>query len=292
MIYTPVEIKTSQCGTKKAILAVSFGTTHKDTMKKTIEKIEDRIREKFKGYEVRRAFTAHIIIKVLKERDGIIEDTPEEALEKLRIEGYEEVIVQPLHIIPGEEYHYIKNVVENFTKKGIFKKIVLGRSALYFKGEEEFPDDYTIFVDSIREILEKKGTIVMMGHGSSHPANACYPCLQSVLLDHGYEHVYVGTVEGYPTISKVIDRLKKASVKDVTLVPLMLVAGDHVKNDMAGEDEDSWKSLLNKEGINTNLFMHGLGEFEKFQNIYLQHISDAIKETYARIGQTKKGKML
>ena len=137
---------------KKAILAVSFGTTHKDTMEKTINKIEDRIREEFSDYEVRRAFTAHIVLKVLRTRDGIIENNPEEALEKLKHEGYEEVIVQPLHIIPGEEYDYIKHVVDNFRRDGVFKKILLGRPALYFKGEQNLPDDYGIFVDSIKEI--------------------------------------------------------------------------------------------------------------------------------------------
>ena len=273
----------------KAILAVSFGTTHKDTLKKTIEKIEDRIREEFKNYEVRRAFTAHIVIKVLKTRDGIIENIPEEALEKLKAQGYDEIIVQPLHIIPGEEYEYVKHVVDNFRKQGAFKKIILGRPALYFKGEENVPDDYAIFTQAIREILNKEGTIVMMGHGSNHPANACYPCLQSVLSDQGYDNVYIGTVEGYPTINQVIARLKKASVKEVTLVPLMLVAGDHVKNDMAGDDEASWKNILKANEINSNLYMHGLGELEKFQNIYLQHISDAINESYSGVGQTKKG---
>ncbi|MCY6372180.1 sirohydrochlorin cobaltochelatase [Clostridium ganghwense] len=275
---------------KKAILVVSFGTTHKDTLELTIERIEDRVRENFKEYEVRRAFTAHQIIKILKERDGIHEDTPEEALEKLKNEGFEEVIVQPLHLIPGAEFDYVTSVVDKYKEDGIFKKIAMGRPALFYKtAEEHIPDDYQIFTESLEEILTEYKDVVFMGHGSVHPANACYPCLQSVLRDNGYDSVYVGTVEGYPTIYDVVRWIKKDKINKVTLVPLMLVAGDHAKNDMAGDDEDSWKNILKDEGIETDICLRGLGEFKKFQDIYLQHIKDAIEGKYEGLGRTKKG---
>ncbi|GLC32471.1 sirohydrochlorin cobaltochelatase [Clostridium omnivorum] len=276
---------------KKAILVVSFGTTHKDTLKLTIEKIEDRIKRTFPEYEMRRAFTAHMIIKILKDRDGIVTDTPEEALEKLKLEGFEEVIVQPLHIIPGAEFDYIKLVVDEYKRKGVFKKISLGRPALYFQAvEEELPDDYKIFVEAIDEVIPKDKAAVFMGHGSSHPANACYGCLQSVLSDLDKEKIYIGTVEGYPTIETIIRRLKKDNVKEVVLVPLMLVAGDHAKNDMASDEEDSWKSILEVEGINSEVYLHGLGEIEKFQDIYLKHIKDVIEGKYINFGETRKGR--
>jgi len=275
---------------KKAILVVSFGTTYEDTKKVTIERIEERIRGTFKNYDIRRAFTSHIVIKVLKERDGIIEDTPEEALDKLIKEGYSEVIVQPLHLIPGKEYDYVKAVVNNYENKMIFQKLGLGRPVLYYKSEEEgIPDDYGVLVEAIKETIPKDNAVVYMGHGTIHPVNACYACLQSVLKDHGLEQVYIGTVEGYPTLQDVIRRLNKDEIKEVTLIPLMLVAGNHVKNDMASDKENSWKNLLGKQGIKVNIYLHGLGEISKFQEIYLDHIRDVIENKYEGLGRTKKG---
>jgi sirohydrochlorin cobaltochelatase len=266
---------------KKAILVVSFGTTHRDALKKTIEKIEDRIREEFSDYEIRRAFTADKIIRILRTRDGIIENTPGEALEKLRLEGYEEVVVQPLYLISGGEYDYVRNIVDTFREEGAFKKILLGRPALYFNTGDNAAEDFEIFIDSVSEILKYKGTIVMMGHGIDHPANECYTYLQSVFTHKGYSNIYIGTLEGYPSINQIIERLNNDKVKEVTIVPLMLAAGNHVKNDMAGDHKDSWKNLLNSHGIKTNLFVQGLGEIAKFQDIYLQHIKDAMEGKYS-----------
>ena len=155
---------------KKAILVVSFGTTYEDTKKVTIERIEKRAKETFENYDIRRAFTSHIVINVLKERDGIITDTPEEALEKLMKEGYSEVIVQPLHLIPGEEYDYVKTVVHSFKNKKVFQTLNLGRPVLYYKGEEEgIPDDYGVLVEAIKETIPKDKAVVYMGHGTIHP---------------------------------------------------------------------------------------------------------------------------
>jgi sirohydrochlorin cobaltochelatase len=260
---------------KKAILAVSFGTAYRDEFKKTIEKIEDRIREQFSDYEIRRAFTSDKIIRILRTRDGIIENTPEESLEKLKLEGFEEVVVQPLYLIPGGEYDYVRNIVDTFRKEGAFKKILLGRPAL------DAAEDFEIFIDSVSEILKDKETVVMMGHGIDHPADECYTYLQSFFALKGYSNIYIGTLEGYLSISQIIERLNNDKVKEVTIVPLMLTAGKHVKNDMAGDHKDSWKNILNSHGIKTNLFVHGLGEFTKFQDIYLQHIKDAIEGKYS-----------
>lgn len=276
---------------KKAILAVSFGSSHRDTLKNTIEKIEDKMKSEFKDYEVRRAFTAHMIIKKLKERDGLYIDNIEEALEKLSSEGFEEVIVQPLHVIPGEEYDYIKLVVERFEKKEAFKKLLLGRPALFFQGDGEVvPDDYKIFIDSIEEIIPKDKAVVFMGHGTFHIANAFYGCLQNVLKDCGKENTYIGTIENYPTLDTVIKNLKKDNVKDIILAPLLLVCGDHAKNDMAGDEEDSWKNILENQGFNVAIYLHGLGEIEKFQDIYINHAKDAVEEKYKDVGKTKKGR--
>lgn len=275
---------------KKAILVVSFGTTHEDTRKVTIDAIEEKIKHSFVDYDMRRAYTSHIILRVLKNRDGIHVDTPEEALEKLKNEGYNEVIVQPLHVIPGVEFDYINNVVNRYKKSKAFENIVVGRPLICFKGEEEgVPDDYTVMVDALSKQLPQEETVILMGHGTNHIANAVYCCFESVLRDRGFKNVHVATVEGYPTLDRVIPNVVAEGSKEVILMPLMLVAGDHAKNDMAGEDEDSWKSILEAEGFKVKIYLHGLGENSDIQDIYIQHIKDVINENFKNVGKTHKG---
>lgn len=276
---------------KKAIVVASFGTTHEDTRRVTIDKITDRIKLKYSDYDIRTAFTSHGVIRKIKLQQGIQIDTPEEALKKLSEEGYEEVIIQPLHIIPGEEYDYIRIVAESFERKGCFKKLRVGRPALYFKGiEENQPDDYQAVVEAIKVILPKEGAAILMGHGTPHPANACYSCFQSVLSDNELNDVYIASVEGYPTLEDVIKKLKKKSYSDITLIPFMLVAGDHAKNDMAGEDDESWINVLKSSGYKVNVYMHGLGELEGFQNLFLEHLEDVVEGRLINFGRTKKGR--
>ena len=271
---------------KKAILVVSFGTSHMDALKNSIEKIENKIKEEFKEYDVYRAFTAHMIIKKIKNRDGINIPTPEEALEELREKGYEEVLVQPLHIIPGEEIDYIKGIVK--IHKDDFKSIKIGRPIFYYQGMEGLPKDYSLFIESIKEVLENEESVVLFGHGTAHYGNAVYGMLQTVLVDEDYDNVFVATVEGYPSIESCIKRMKKKNIKKTKLVPLLLVAGDHAKNDMASDEDDSLKSMLEREGIEVRLHMHGLGEFDKFGHLYINRIHDLIEERYLDAGKTKK----
>lgn len=275
---------------KKAILIVSFGTTHEDARKVTIDAIEDKIRHTFEDYDIRRAFTSHIILRVLKNRDNIHVDTPEEALEKLKSEGYNEVIVQPLHVIPGVEFDYINNVVNRYKECKAFKNILIGRPLLCFKGEEAgVPDDYSIMVDALSKQLQPMDTVILMGHGTNHIANAVYCCFESVLRDRGFNNVHVATVEGYPTLERVIPNVTTQSISEVTLMPLLLVAGDHAKNDMAGDAEDSWKSILEAKGFKVKIYLHGLGENSDVQDIYIQHINDVINEKFKNVGKTHKG---
>ena len=271
---------------KKAILVVSFGTSHLEALKSSIDKIENKIKDEFKEYEVFRAFTAHRIIKKLKERDNLNILTPEEALEDLKVKGFEEVIVQPLHIIPGEEFYYIKGVVEQI--KDNFKSIKLGRPIFFYQGMNGLPEDYSLFIDSIKNILIEEESVILFGHGTEHPSNAVYGMLQTVLIDEDYENVFVATIEGYPTIQNVLKKLKKKGIKKTKLVPLLLVAGDHVKNDMASDEDDSLKSILGKEGIEVTLHMHGLGEVDKFDDLYINRIYDSIEGKYLNAGRTKK----
>lgn len=271
---------------KKAILVVSFGTSHLDALENSIEKIENKIRDEFKDYEVFRAFTAHMIIKKLKERDNIEILKPEEALEDLKNKGFEEVIIQPLHIIPGEEFSYIRGIVRRH--KNDFKTIKLGRPIFFYQGADEVPQDYSEFIESMKEVLDNEESVVLFGHGSTHSSNAVYGMLQTVLEDEGYNNVFVATVEGYPTIETCIRRMKKRGVKKTKLVPLLVVAGDHAKNDMASDEDDSMKSILKREGIEAKVYLHGLGEVDKFDQLYINRIHDAINGRYDDLGKTKK----
>lgn len=270
----------------KAILVISFGTSYLDALTNSIERIENKIQEEFSKYKVKRAFTSHKVIKKLKEKHNIEVDTPSESLDKLLALGIKDVIVQPLHIIAGEEFIYIKNVVNRYVDK--FNSINLGRPIFYYQGIEELPQDYSLFIESIKELLDKKESLVLFGHGTSNPSNSAYGCLQAVLEDEGYDNVFVGTVEGYPNFNSVLKRVKKRNIKQVTLIPLMVVAGDHAKNDMASEKADSWNSMFKEEGIDVKLHVKGLGEIDSFNELYIQRIKDVISGKMKGIGETKK----
>jgi sirohydrochlorin cobaltochelatase len=262
---------------EKGILVVSFGTSYPETRKLTIEATEKRIAEAFPDYEVRRAFTSHIIIKILKER-GLMIDKPEEALAKMYEEGFSEVIVQPLHLMPGEEFHekILKNVA---PYEDAFEKIAVGRPLL------SYTEDYHNVVDALDSQIPSLGSgeaVVFMGHGTHHPANAAYAMLQRVFDDHG-SGIYVGTVEGYPILDDVIPLLERDRIRKVTLMPLMLVAGDHASNDMAGDEEDSWKMILLDKGYEVDIYLHGMGENPAIQDLYVRNVKDAMA------GEEKEG---
>ncbi|NMM64667.1 sirohydrochlorin cobaltochelatase [Clostridium sp. P21] len=255
---------------KKGILVASFGTSIPQAFELCIESTENKIRECFPEYEVRRAFTSYMIIKKLKEEKRLFIDTVEEALEKMNDDGFDEVYVQPLHIMPGDEYDKVINGVNKY--KDTFSKLVLGRPILYRE------NDYKIAVNALKKqlpVMDKNHAVVLMGHGSVHPANSSYALLQYMLKDGNLDTVYVGTVEGYPTLENVIPKMRQDNIQEVTLMPFMLVAGDHAINDMAGE-EDSWKTELEEEGFKVNVYLHGLGENKAFQDIYVEHIKDSI----------------
>ena len=275
---------------KKAILVVSFGTSYLEPLKNSIENVENKIRNQFKDYDVHRAFTSHMIIKKLEIVHGLIVEKPEELLERLYIEGYEEVIIQPLHIIPGEEFSYIKNIEVYFKDK--FKSIKVGRPIFYYQGIEGLPEDYSLFIKSIKGIIEGEEAVVMMGHGTVHPSNAVYGALQSVLNDEGYKNVFVGTVKGYPNFTSVLNKIKKRGIKKVLLMPLMLVAGNHAINDMTSEKDNSWKSMLEAEGIEVKLWIKGLGEVDEFAQLYIDRVDDLINNRYIETGKIKKHKII
>jgi len=267
----------------KAILVVSFGTTYGETRKVTIEAVENKIRITFPDYEVRSAFTSRIIIQKLAQRDGVYVDSEKQALDRLKAEGYTEVIVQPLHMEAGDEYNKVSCEVERYAHSKVFTKISLGRPVLYYTGQEEKPDDYTIAIKAIQTQLPKLGkydAVAMMGHGGVNPSNAAYAALQMKMQDAGLKNVFIFTVEGYPTVENVIEKCKEHKIKNVLLMPLMVVAGDHANNDMASDDKDSFKSKFLQAGFKVDTYLHGLGENAGMQEIYVQHIKDATTCTF------------
>ena len=271
-----------KCGNEKnhqAILVVSFGTTFDDAREKCIESVENKITEMFPFYEVRRAFTSNIVMKRLAEK-GIMVDNLEQALTKLKNEGYTDVIIQSTHLIPGEEYN--TKILEVAAKhKNDFQTIKIGRPVLTYSGDNN-TNDYKEFVQALKKQLPqnqgKDTQIIFMGHGSNHENGTVYSKLQLELDKQGVKG-YVAVVEdgAEPSFDSVLKKLaNNKETKKVLLMPLMLVAGDHANNDMAGEEEDSWKSILTAKGYAVEIYMHGLGENKAFQDIYVEHIKDAI----------------
>lgn len=254
---------------KKAILVVSFGTSFEDSLKANIEASERAIAAAYPDYEIRRAFTSGIVIKVLAKR-GVTVDTVDRALERLHADGFSRVVVQPLHLIPGEEFHQLLEALAPFRPS--FDEVAVGVPLMCDA------ESYFTLAGAIAPTLPETGpgeAVVFMGHGTHHPANAAYPTIQRVFDDLGLP-VYVGTVEGYPTLDDVIALLKRDGVQKVTLFPLMLVAGDHANNDMAGEEPDSWKSILSAAGFEVECALRGLGELESVRSIYADNAGKAI----------------
>lgn len=257
---------------KKAILVVSFGTSYHETRKKTIEACENKIKESFQGYDFYRAFTSGMIINKLRKRDNMEIYNPSEVLEQLYKAGYEEVVVQSLHIICGDEYNKLKDMVAEYQDK--FGKISLGRPLL------TYIDDYRETVLGVKQYLDKMDideAIVFMGHGTEHESHSAYPAIEYMFRDYGI-NAFVGTVEGYPELEQVIKKLKDKNIKTVDLLPFMLVAGDHAINDMASDEEDSWKTILEKEGFNVKVHLKGLGENPYIQEKFKNHAIDCMKE--------------
>lgn len=256
---------------EKVILVVSFGTTHEDTLEKTISECERLIDEAFEGYQVVRAFTSNIVRKRIFERDGVRVLDVAGALDMLHRAKVKEVVVQPLHIIPGEEYHE-KVLKQALPFNGKFKSLKIGRPLL------DSLEDYEAVIDALESVAGKAGgadALLMMGHGTHHAANSVYSQLQFMFWKDK-PNVFIGTVEGFPELGDLIPYIKERNVKNIILFPFMLVAGDHAKNDLSG-DEDSWKAELESMGFNVTSDLRGLGEFRGIRNIFIEKVSSMIE---------------
>lgn len=286
---TPALLQASQIGVKTnvnkdlanlpdkdAILVLSFGTTFQDSRAKTIEATVDAIKAAHPGVKVVTAFTSHIIIDRIKANEGLDIPTPEKALAQLKAEGYTRIAMTSLDIIPGMEYTY-KDAVYNLHKND-FKKMTFGTPLMYWQGQEGQDDDITATMQALSTQFPKMGkkdAVLIMAHGTPHPANAYYAVMQDRLNELGLSNALIFSVEGWPHLDTVIPQLKAKGIKNVTLMPLMMVAGDHANNDMAGDEPDSFKSILEQEGFKVDAYIHGLGENAAVQKLFVEKADQA-----------------
>jgi len=255
------------------ILAVSFGTSYDDNREVTIGAVENAIKDANPGYEVRRAFTSQIVIDVIKERGGDAIDNVEEAFDRLVKDGVKELVVQPTHVMSGFEYDDLMAAVDEYKDK--FDKVSVGAPLL------TSDDDYTTLANALAAdtaAFNTDGTaIVFMGHGTEHEANAAYGKLQETFTANGNTNYFVGTVEGTPTLEDVVAGVKAGGYSKVVLQPLMVVAGDHANNDMAGDEDGSWKTTFEAEGFEVECSLKGLGSIEAVRDMYVAHTAEAVK---------------
>ena len=278
---------------EKEILVVSFGTSFNDSRVADIKGIEDAIQAAFPDWSVRRAFTAQIIINHVQARDGEAIDNMEQALDRAAANGVKELVVQPTHLMHGAEYDEMMDALDAYRDK--FDKIAVaepllgevGTDATVVNADKEAVAKAVVadaaadagFADAAA--AAKEGTaFVLMGHGTAHVAKVTYSQMQTQMGKLGYDNVFIGTVEGEPeetACEAVIEAVKAAGYKNVILRPLMVVAGDHANNDMAGSEEDSGKSLFEADGSfdSVTAQIAGLGSIAEVQDLYVAHTQTA-----------------
>ncbi len=270
-------VKTS--ATDKVMLVVSFGTSFNQSRLDTIGGIEAAFKAAFPDYQIRRAFTAQIIIDKLAERDGLRIDNIEQAMDRLVLDGVKEVVIQPTTVLAGYEYDDVIEAITPYANK--FKSFKIGKPLLMDDADYKAVAD--IMLKELKPYEAKDTRVLLMGHGTHHEANATYPKFEKLLRDKGHDDIYVGTVEGGVLIEDLLPILKEKGTKKVVLRPFMVVAGDHANNDMAGSEEDAWKSILEAEGYEVESVIEGLGQLKAIQDIYVQHAKDAIKSKGVKI---------
>ena len=276
------------------LLVVSFGTSFNDSRAEDIKGIEDKLQEAYPDWSVRRAFTAQIIINHVQARDGEKIDNMQQALDRAVANGVKNLVVQPTHLMHGAEYDEMVEAVDEYKDK--FESVAIAEPMLGEVGEDAtvINDDKKAVAeaimsqavseagyDSVDAAAEDGTAFVFMGHGTSHTANVTYDQMQTQMENLGYKNVFIGTVEGEPedtACDVVIDKVKEAGYKKVILRPLMVVAGDHANNDMAGDDEDSWKSQFEASGAfdSVDAQIEGLGRIDAVEQLYVDHTKAAI----------------
>lgn len=276
------------------LLVVSFGTSYNDSRVEDIKGIEDALQEAYPDWAVRRAFTAQIIINHVQARDGEVIDNMQQALDRAVENGVKNLVVQPTHLMHGAEYDEMAEVLEQYQDK--FESVEIAEPML-----GEVGDDATVInedkaavaqavadaavqeagFDSMEAAAEDGTAFVFLGHGTSHTAKVSYSQMQTQMEELGFKNAFIGTVEGEPedtACEAVIEKVKEAGYKKVILRPLMVVAGDHANNDMAGSEEDSWKSMFEASGSfdSVDAQIAGLGRIDAVKQLYVDHTKAAI----------------
>lgn len=276
------------------LLVVSFGTSYNDSRVEDIKGIEDALQEAYPDWSVRRAFTAQIIINHVQARDGETIDNMQQALDRAVENGVKNLVVQPTHLMHGAEYDEMKEVLDEYSDK--FESVAIAEPMLGEVGDDAtvINEDKAAVAQAVTDAaVEEAGfetmdaaaedgtAFVFLGHGTSHTAKVSYSQMQTQMEELGYKNAFIGTVEGEPedtSCEAVIEKVKEAGYKKVILRPLMVVAGDHANNDMAGSEEDSWKSMFEASGNfdSVEAQIAGLGRIDAVKNLYIEHTKAAI----------------
>lgn len=274
------------------LLVVSFGTSYNDSRVADIKGIEDALQKAYPDWSVRRAFTAQIIINHIQARDGEKIDNMDQALERAVANGVKNLVVQPTHLMHGAEYDEMCEAIEAY--RGKFESVSIaepllgevGSDATVINADKEAVAKAiaaeavkTAGAESLDAAREAGTAFVFLGHGTAHVAKVTYSQMQTQMQKLGYENVFIGTVEGEPeetSAESIIEAVKAASYTNVILRPLMVVAGDHANNDMAGSEDDSWKTMFEAAGLSVECQIAGLGEIADVQALYVAHTKAAI----------------
>ena len=270
----PAETAGLEPDPETAILVVSFGTSYNESRDATIGATEAAIQAAFPEFEVRRAFTSQIIIDKLAERDGLEIDNVTQALDRAAADGIKNLVVQPTHLMDGYEYNDLKDELANYGD--VFDQIILGEPLL--SSDEDVEAVISVITSDTASYDDGQTAIVFMGHGTEAGSNAVYAKVQEMLTADGFENYYIGTVEATPSLDDVIAALADKDYTRVVLEPLMVVAGDHANNDMAGDEDDSWKTILTGEGYEVECILEGLGQKPGIQAIYVDHVRAAVDQ--------------
>lgn len=277
---------------EKEILVVSFGTSYNDSRARDIQGIEEALEQAYPDWSVRRAFTAQIIINHVQARDGEFIDNIQQALDRAVANGVKQLVVQPTHLMHGSEYDEMMEAIEAYRSQ--FESVAVAEPLLGEVGNDATvinPDKAAVAqaitasaladagYDSLETAAADGTAFVFLGHGTAHVAKVSYSQMQTQLDTLGYDNAWIGTVEGKPedtSAEAVIEAVKDAGYTKVVLRPLMVVAGDHANNDMAGEDPDSWKSLFTAAGLEVEVQIAGLGSVPAVQQLYVDHTGEAM----------------
>ena len=270
----------SSSSEKKAILVVSYGSGQPEALKLSIESIEKSIQEAFPDYYVCRAFTSQDAINELMNCDGIKVGNAKEALERLKEDGYTEVVVQPLNITADEDYARMKEAVQCYQNSKVFDKIAIGRPLLYYMGQEGQPDDYLASVFAIEgefPMLQCCNGLVLIGHDGVHHDNDAYATLQGKIDKAGFGNIYICALEGYPSLEDVLAKLHSKRLKKITIAPFTLAIADKYSvYDVSSNDIEAVNGKLKASGLKVETYVYGLGENFNIQQLYIQHLKDAI----------------